>query len=187
MSKEVELRIQTDKNDVFLMWLKKNAIHKSNINQVDYYLDRIDCPYFYLDSNNKLQSDYWLRVRINEDISSILCLKKVNRDKEGNYLYSDEYETDISNVENTLKIYENLGYNKAITVNKQRTEWIYDNFIIAYDRIHNLGHFFEVELISCDEVYETSMEKIKTFIFSILKNDYIISKGGYPSMIYSLK
>lgn len=185
MTQEIELRIQTKKEELFLAWLEKNASFKSDILQIDYYLDRVEAPYFYFDSNNKLQSDYWLRIRSNNGFF-MLCLKKVHRDENQNYLYSDEYETEISDLENTLKIYENLGYYKAITVNKQRKEWEYEDFIIAYDCIENLGSFFEIELKPSDISYDEGKNKIEKFLFSVLDGEYSPSKGGYPSLIYNL-
>lgn len=185
MTQEIELRIQTPKEEMFLAWLAKNAFYKSDIQQIDYYLDRVDNPYFYFDTHHKLQSDYWLRIRTNNDIF-ILCLKKVHRDAQGNYLYSDEYETAISDLDNTLKIYENLGYYKAITVNKHRREWEYDEFIIAYDCIENLGNFFEIELKNDNVPFETGQAKIKQFIASVLGEDYALSNTGYPTLIYQL-
>ena len=68
MTQEIELRIQTPKEEMFLAWLAKNAFYKSDIQQIDYYLDRVDNPYFYFDTHHKLQSDYWLRIRTNNDI-----------------------------------------------------------------------------------------------------------------------
>ena len=185
MAQEIELRIQTKKEELFLTWLKENALFKSDIQQIDYYLDRTKEPYFYFDSNKKLQSDYWLRIRTGNG-SCVLCLKKVHRDENKNYLYSDEYETKISNLENTLKIYENLGYYKAITVNKHRKEWEYQDFIIAYDCIENLGNFFEIELKPSNISYDEEKLKIEKFLHSVLGKEYILSKGGYPSLIYSL-
>lgn len=185
MAQEIELRIQTKKETLFLTWLKNNASFRSDILQIDYYLDKVESPYFYFDANNKLQSDYWLRIRSNND-SFILCLKKVHRDENKNYLYSDEYETKISDLENTLKIYENLGYYKAITVNKHRKEWEYEEFIIAYDCIEHLGNFFEIELKSANVSYKEGKNKIEKFLFSVLDGEYTLSKGGYPSLIYNL-
>ena len=85
--------------------------------------------------------------------------KKVHRDEKGNYLYSDEYETEISNPDNTLKIYENLGYYKAIVVNKHRQEWEYKDFIIAFDQVRELGNFFEIELKANNTTYEKGKNK----------------------------
>ncbi len=185
MVQEIELRIQTPKEELFLEWLRKNASYKSDTHQVDYYLDKIVNPNFYFDTNNKLQSDYWLRIRLSNGIF-ILCLKKVHRDEKGNYLYSDEYETEISNPDNTLKIYENLGYYKAIVVNKHRQEWEYKDFIIAFDQVRELGNFFEIELKANNTTYEKGKNKIEKFLASILKKNYILSKCGYPSLIYHL-
>lgn len=185
MTKEIELRIQTPNEELFLSWLEKNASFKSDNLQEDFYLDRKENSYFYFDTNNKLQSDYWLRIRKNHKYS-ILCLKKVYRDKLGNYLYSDEYETQISSLENTLKIYENLGYYQAITVTKHRKEWEYNDFIIAHDYIDNLGNFFEIELKPNNLPYEQGKVKIEKFLISILHKNYTISKEGYPTLIYNL-
>lgn len=185
MTQEIELRIQTSKEHLFLDWLEKNASYKSDTTQIDYYLDRTENPYFYFDEYNKLQSDYWLRIRSNNH-RFILCLKKVHRDENGNYLYSDEYETEISNLENTLKIYENLGYYKAITVNKHRKEWEYKDFVISYDCIKNLGNFFEIELKQGNIAYEKGKNKIEKFLHSILNTEYTLSQEGYPSLIYNL-
>lgn len=184
MAREIELRIQTPKEKLFLDWLGKNAAFKSDILQTDYYLDRIENPYFYFDDCHKLQSDYWLRIRSNNGIY-ILCLKIVHRDENENYLYSDEYETKISDLENTLKIYENLGYYKAITVKKHRREWVYKDFIVAYDSIEHLGNFFEIELKSGNLSYENGKNKIEKFISSILNEEFTLSKEGYPSLLYS--
>lgn len=184
MAQEIELRIQTQNDKKLLNWLASFAQLKGTLVQDDYYLDNTNASYFYLDEKGNLQSDYWLRVRVNEAQNCNLCLKKVHRDKQKKYLYSDEYETNVTDYEKTLAIFEKIGFTQKIAVKKQRTEWIYQDFIIAHDRIENLGSFFEFELLPNQCSYDENIQKIKAFISSILDKDFILSQGGYPTLLY---
>ena len=93
---EIEVRVKVSSSDKLIDWLGHNAKSLSIESQEDTYYHPKDNSYIYIDKNGEEQSDKWLRTRVSETESSI-CYKLVHRDDKGNFLYADEYETNVEN------------------------------------------------------------------------------------------
>jgi len=181
---EVEIRVQISHSDKFTKWLNKNAEQNLMEFQEDtYYYPKHD-TFIYTDNHGKKQADKWLRVRKSDNESSI-CYKLVHRDKKGNFIYADEYETEISD-SNILKgILNCLDYQILCTVSKNRKSWKYNNYLIFIDNVKSLGDFVEVELAEITNINNIEQEKLNmmNFIKKISNSDIIKIEGGYPWLL----
>ena len=62
-------------------------------------------------------------------------------------MYCDEYEVEIDNSKNLDRIFNVLGLEKIVVVDKQRKTYYYlDKYEIAFDYVKELGYFIEIEV-----------------------------------------
>ncbi len=72
-----------------------------------------------------------------------------------------EIEVDVSEVENTALILENIGFRRAATVKKDRDIYHLDEFIVTLDTVYDVGTFVEIETeVHEDEDTSESLQKI---------------------------
>ncbi len=173
MSHEIEAKIEVDGFEsvaAVLQSLCGDCLHE--IHQVDTY---------FVDAAGLLaKNDCGLRIRrqwIDGQHSAFVTFKgaKVG----GPYKSRPEFETGIDNAEMTRKIFESLGYEKRITVEKKRTVWHLDDCEVCLDEVPQLGCFVEVEGDS-DAAIAGVLEKLN------LQNEPVL-KRGYASMTAALK
>ena len=96
-------------------------------------------------------------------------------------MYCDEYEVEIDNRENLDIIFNILGLEKIVVVDKHRKTYYYlDKYEIAFDFVKELGYFVEIEVkdYSKDPVDEYS-DLLKLAIELNLNLDDI-DKRDYP-------
>ncbi len=107
----------------------------------------------------------WFRLRRKAD-KNYLAYKVDNFDKNGLWLYSDEYETEIGNFETTLKIIQHLGLRELITINNLKHAYKTSEYEIVFEEVKNLGQFLEVEKLDIleNEDIDDVKEKIQNFI-----------------------
>ncbi|MCX6723459.1 MAG: class IV adenylate cyclase, partial [Candidatus Staskawiczbacteria bacterium] len=95
--------------------------------------------------NQKPQPTEWLRIRTNPDKVVFEYDKSINKKADGDQDCAEEYETEISSVEDFRKILDFLDFKKVITVDKQREYWMCGNIEMALDEVKGLGSFVEAE------------------------------------------
>lgn len=119
-----------------------------------------------------------LRIRI-QDGTALLTLKQRQKVE----LSAIEAETEITDVSNTRRMIELLGYYEAIKINKKRRTTQYKEYSICLDEVETLGNFIEVELFSQDDG-----AKIQEELFSFLKSlgikDRDRERKGYDTLMY---
>lgn len=94
------------------------------------------------DSNNQINE--CLRLRSSNKKYSITY--KVDKfDNNGKWLYSDEYETNIDDIEILEKILENLGLKELLRVHNIKEEYVFNEYNIVFEDVTDLGYFLEVE------------------------------------------
>lgn len=137
---EVLVEVLDDINKVMLCLNEYKFLSKSYI--IDYYyydpLRYNLLPY----KDNKLYSSFRLR---NKNDKYYLTYKNDNYSN-GIWVYSDEYETEVSNYENIKKIIYNLGLKPLLTLNSKKLYYSYKNYEVTLEIVDDLGIFLEVEL-----------------------------------------
>lgn len=63
----------------------------------------------------------------------------------GKFKNRTEYETGVADAEIAQKIFESLGFQKRIKVEKKRMMWLLDDCEVCLDELPGLGCFVEVE------------------------------------------
>jgi len=107
-----------------------------------------------------------LRLRLNEDKPAVLCYKKDYYEK-GKWIYSDEYETEVSSFKTTEKILNSLGYFELVKVEMVKHCFINKKYEIVIEKVKSLGNFLEVEAIAENEEVDKTKKEIALFISSL--------------------
>jgi adenylate cyclase class 2 len=174
MSHEIEAKIKVAVLEPIADKLEQlGAVFLHDVQQVDTH---------FMDAASQLRkSDCALRIRrqvIGNESSALMTFKGPRSDSK--FKARPEYETGIANAETTEKIFESLGYHKAIVVDKKRSMWSLDGCEVCLDELPHLGCFVEVEGPS-EEVITGVLEKLN------LHNEPHISKGYAAMMSHKLK
>ncbi|MFZ0565650.1 MAG: class IV adenylate cyclase [Chlamydiales bacterium] len=165
-SKEIEIKVKLNELDkqLILKWLSIHAKFISRLKQTDYYLDNPHSSFVFLNQKGFRDANQYFRVRSSEN-GARLCYKKVHRDLDTEEcLYCDEYEIEIHNVKQMLKILNAAGFTDVIEVSKERSKYFYAPFEIVLDEVKNIGSFLEVELKSEVEDPKSGLDQLKEFL-----------------------
>lgn len=181
MNIEVEIKIPIDNFEEVKARVSASGKLIKSIHQIDDYYNPIHKDFL----GQKPQPTEWLRLRTNPDKVIFEYDKAINMQPDGNYEYAEEYETEISNKEEFIKILNFLDFKKAITVDKQREYWDCGDLEIALDKIKDLGDFIEVEAKGNFENAEQARKSCLNFLDNLgIKNaEQIEIKKGYPVML----
>lgn len=174
---EIEVKIPIEE-DVFYSLrelIKSNSVFLKKINQSD--------EYFTPAHRNFVGIKYpyeWLRIGRRGDKIQ-LNYKHFYPENVEIFTHCDEYETEIQNENQLLKILTAMNFKKLVTVEKERETYLYNNiFEIAFDTVKDLGYFIEIEakkdLGSIEETKNRILEFAKTLGLDISKAD----QRGYP-------
>ena len=131
---EMEIKIKLTKEEYENLNKMMKSIGKFLLqsNQQDIYYGS---DYFGIDSNKLLR----LRLSGNK---KVLTYKTYN-----NNMYCEEYEVEIDNSNNLMKIFDSIGLKKITEVKKERYIYSYqDKYEISLDKVDNLGYFIEIEV-----------------------------------------
>lgn len=128
----------------------------------------------------------WLRLGIRGG-KSIFTYKKWNKDKGTAAIICDEYETEIHDHDQFVKILSILDFKEIIKVDKSRCKFkTEDNISIDLDYISDLGYFVEVEYCDIDEL--KAIEKIKNYTKRLgISEDQRVYVGYPMAMILNNK
>jgi len=147
--KEIEILVRLYTNiDVCKNRLKNYTFIGEKQTIDDYYYDPLRDN---LKPDSNLQLDECLRLRTKGD-KYYITYKVDHFDKDKNWIYSDEYETEISDIKQTKNIIKHLGLKKLLTINNKKTIYQSDKYEIALEEVKNLGNFLEVEYCTNDKV-----------------------------------
>ncbi len=82
-------------------------------------------------------------IRVRKEFDKITFTYKTNTDKK----FVDEYEVNISDYDEFIKMLYMLGFQKAYAVNKLREKWIHKNLFkeVVFDTYPGLPEYMEVE------------------------------------------
>ncbi len=141
MNVEIEIKVKMDNFEEIRTKVAAIGNLIKSIKQVDDYFVPCQRDFF----AHKPRPVEWLRIRTNPDKAIFEYDKSINKKENGGQECAEEYETEILNPEEFIKILNFLDFKKVITVNKQREYWNCEDFEIALDRVAGLGDFIEVE------------------------------------------
>ena len=131
------------------------------------------------DENNQL--DQCLRLRSVNDKYSITYKDDVF--DSGKWLYSNEYETEIKNIETMKEIFNRLGLKKFIEIDNKKETYEFEEYEIVIEDVKDLGLFMEVEYCTKDDVdVKKVKEEIQKYIDSLNINVSEELNMGKPEM-----
>lgn len=181
--KEIEILVEVLDNDV-------NYILKI-LNEISVFIseDNVNDIYFYDTKRNNLKPDenykitQCFRLRKKGDVSFV-TYKNDKFDINGKWLYSDEYETQIADLDTMICIVKNLGLKKLVTVNMTKYFFETEEYNIALEVVENLGLFLEVEakIKECVDVYQTR-KNINNFIKKLTFKTSEEVNAGKPELL----
>jgi len=119
-------------------------------------------------------------LRIIEQNDKIIFTLKKNRSNE---LDCIEKEVFVSNRETMQEIFELMGYESNVEVNKKRIKTNYGEYEICLDEVEGLGSYVEVEKMS-DEDGEKVQNELFEFLqtLGVAKEDRVFN--GYDTLIW---
>jgi len=132
---------------------------------------------------DKRPVDEWLRLR--ESKINSITYKKWHYDSEGKSNYCDEYETNVNDIVQMRNIFKAVNMELVITVEKDRSSWLIDDYEVSIDQVEGLGQFVEVEYKGEDanvdpkEVTKDMVKFLKAAGCKKIQRNYL----GYPFMI----
>lgn len=85
----------------------------------------------------------------------------------GIWIFSDEYETEVSDLKVMEKIFTCLGLKKLVVIDNIKYLYENENYEIALEEVADLGCFLEVEALHDDN--QTDVDKIKSQIHDFIK------------------
>jgi adenylate cyclase class 2 len=155
MTFEVELKIAVDDlAEIEYALIEQGAELEEIFNQADYYYNH--------PQRNFAKTDEVLRVR-QEGKKSFITYKGPK--KRGELKVREEIETEIKQPNDVKKIFERLGFNYVMAVNKERKGYLLEGFRFCLDTIEGLGQYLEVELCS---IKVTNQKEIQQRMYQLL-------------------
>lgn len=132
------------------------------------------CDIYYYDPkrpnlkpDKKMEINECLRLR-NKNNNSYITYKVDHFDENNKWLYSDEYETKIADIDTTKIILEKLGLKQLLTIHNKKSIYKYNDYEISFEDVEELGHFMEVEYCTNADVDVKKIKhEIQTFINSL--------------------
>jgi adenylate cyclase class 2 len=139
----IEVEAKAHVNDFNSVLKKLNEIGAEEVkieHQKDTYFNNLE----YRDFE---KSDEALRIRnttLNDGTSQIILTYKGPKLDDISKTRK-EIEVSVEDAKNTGLILESLGFKPAANVEKERTTYLFEEFIISLDKVHKVGNFVEIE------------------------------------------
>lgn len=172
--KEIEILVELY-DDIELVKDKFKNFEYLGLNHVidEYYYDP---KRGILKPNKDMQLDHCLRIRSKNNNYYITYKDDVFDN--GTWLYSNEYETKIEDIEMMRVIFERLGLKKLLVIDNKKETYRYKNYEIVLENIDGLGIFMEVEYCTDKDIdVKTIKSEIQEFI-----NNFNISVSSELNM-----
>ncbi len=165
--KEVEVLVE-------VLESKKGALEKLKLKRLNSHgIKNIHDIYFYnprdgeidLKKENVLDNTFRLRKKGDK---YYLTFKTKRFDDNGKWLYSDEYETEVSDGEIMKDIIFNLGFKPLVEIKNERHVFTEGNYEVVLEDVQGLGLFLEVEVMDVKD--EEDIAEINKQVFSYIKS-----------------
>ncbi len=175
MNTEIEVRILNINKDELIANLEKNnAKFIGDWHQIRYIYDF-----------NPKQDNKWIRLRTNGETAT-LTIKEV---KDSTINGTKELEIEVSSLENTDKILEELGYKKRSIQENKRIRYILNDVEVDIDTWPYLDTYVEFESSSIDKIKEVIKILNLDYEAAITDNveDIYLNKGYTKENLNNLK
>lgn len=182
MDREIEIKLEIEKEEYekLLSLLSIEGKKHNQKEQKDIYFSPKYRPFFGGDID-----DECLRIRIMED-KYILSYKKIFFGNSDSEIYLEEHESEVVDLEQTIKILECLDINKVLTLDKIRNSFMYqDIFEISLDKVKDLGYFIEIEVKDDNLSIDEANKKLKDLVLLLGLDISKRNLDGYANMLYS--
>ena len=162
--KEIEIlvEIQEDINSV-LSCLGKFEKKGMKVTKDIYYFDPL---------RNNLKADSGGKLkeccRLREKAGKYYITYKTDNYNGDLWVYSDEYETEVKDIDILKRIFEKLGLQELVIINNKRHTFETSEYEIIVEDVEKLGVFLEVEYIGDSET--VSVDEIKKRIMQFIKD-----------------
>ncbi|MEG2250297.1 MAG: class IV adenylate cyclase [Bacilli bacterium] len=105
-------------------------------------------------------------------------------DETGKWLYSDNIEKEITNVNETLKQFNQSGLKEMFTIKNIRNHYKNVEFDIYVENVENLGNFIEIEkhVLETEDIIKLK-ENMYSFVINLGLNISEALKIGKPEMM----
>ena len=168
---------------------------KKTLSGFEYKGDKKVVDIYYFDpKRSQLQPDETLRLteclRLRtKDDSSFITYKNDKFDNNGKWLYSEEVETKVEDVNKMKSIFSSIGLEELIVIDNTKSTYIKDNYEIVLEDVSNLGLFLEVEVMLDNDDVNVNIEKqkIQNFIDELGINVSEELNMGKPEMMLRKK
>ncbi len=163
--KEIEVLVEIDEKPDEIMKKMEKFEYIGNSETIDVYY--YDPKRDNLKPNDKLEIYECFRLRTKNN-ENYITYKTDNFDADGKWLYSDEYETKVEDINVLKNIIKKLGYKELLTINNNKMTYNFGKYEIVFEMVKDLGCFLEVEYCTNDEVdVKKIKQEIRTFIKSL--------------------
>lgn len=103
-----------------------------------------------------------------------------------NNMYYEEYEVEIDNSNNMMKIFDFIGLKKIAEVKKERMIYSYqDKYEVSLDKVDNLGYFIEIEVKGTINDYFEEYDNLLKNSRNLGLNLNNIEQKRYPQLTIS--
>jgi predicted adenylyl cyclase CyaB len=180
--KEIEIKLRIDDMQFFNQLISKmesNCERTENVYQHDVYYSPMN--------ENYMEERYpykWLRVRYFNDGSAEVCFKHFFPEGAEHHLYCNEYQSKVSEPDAIVTIFSELGMQVVADVEKMRTTYRYNRYLISFDKVKNLGNFVEVEVERVKFNESRERELLYNVLEELALSTYPIDLRGYPYLVY---
>ena len=101
-------------------------------------------------------------------------------------MYYEEYEVEIDNSNNMMKIFDFIGLKKITEVKKERMIYSYqDKYEVSLDKVDNLGYFIEIEVKGTINDYFEEYDNLLKNSRNLWLNLNNIEQKRYPQLTIS--
>jgi predicted adenylyl cyclase CyaB len=99
--------------------------------------------------------------RLREKSNSYYMTYKFDNYENGEWIYSDEEEIEIDNINVAKNIIKNLGLKELVKIDNMKHTYIVEDYEIVLEDVDGLGIFIEIELKLSDQIIDEKREKEK--------------------------
>ncbi|MAF79750.1 class IV adenylate cyclase [bacterium] len=176
---EIEIKVGVEHTDKLLEFLEKEGKFLGERQQKDEYFTPAHRDFLKVRPVKE-----WLRLR-DADGQCSFTYKNYYYDERGKSSHCDEYEAELTSMDQSKKMFNALDFKSICLVDKVRRSWMYKDYEVSLDSVKDLGDFVEIEYKGKDENVEP--KKVTADMVKFLKDlgcgkiqrDYV----GYPFLL----